>query len=401
LELRQKPGIEPDSIPGFPIYQKNRHDSRFFDIIISNEEVALGMQLEKLIEMSRKYGSDDRYVLAGGGNTSYKQDGIMAVKASGSALSTIDEAGFVRMDVSSLKGLPDKDYPGGDDEREAAAAKDMMAARLAGQEEKRPSVESVLHALFEQAYVLHIHPALVNGMTCGVQGREFADKIFGDGAIWMPKARPGFVLSCECARAITEYKRTHGKAPDTLFLQNHGIFIAADTIEEIDTKMTSIMDALKRCVAREPDMAECKQENVADIAQICGSYVSYSSNKEILSFAQSDEAMEPLMRPFTPDHSVYCKASPLYVKDIDRLDDAYKEYIALRGYKPRIIVVKDKGAFGLGDNKKVSDTAIKLFMDGVRIAVYSESFGGPQAMDEGLIDFILNWEAESYREKQL
>lgn len=44
--------------------------------------------------------------------------------------------------------------------------------------------------------------------------------------------------------------------------------------------------------------------------------------------------------------------------------------------------------------------AKKLFNDAVKIAVYSESFGGPLHMEDDLIDFIVNWEVESYRQKQ-
>ena len=53
------------------------------------------ISISKLVEMSRKYGSDEDYILAGGGNTSYKQDGVMAVKASGFRLGNIGADGFV------------------------------------------------------------------------------------------------------------------------------------------------------------------------------------------------------------------------------------------------------------------------------------------------------------------
>ena len=36
--------------------------------------------------------------------------------------------------------------------------------------ETAPSVETLLHAIFPQKYVLHLHPALVNGLTCSRVG---------------------------------------------------------------------------------------------------------------------------------------------------------------------------------------------------------------------------------------
>jgi len=46
-----------------------------------------------LIEISRFYGADKRFVIAGGGNTSYKSADKLWVKASGSSLATINEDG--------------------------------------------------------------------------------------------------------------------------------------------------------------------------------------------------------------------------------------------------------------------------------------------------------------------
>ena len=153
---------------------------------------------EKLVEMSNRYGSNKDYVLAGGGNTSYKENGVMYVKGSGTSLATITADGFVAMDMGKLTAMLGKDYPTADDEREAAALADMMAARLPTEYAKRPSVEAILHALFPQKYVLHLHPNMVNGLTCGKDGEKAARELFGDGFVWIPLTKPGYVLACAC-----------------------------------------------------------------------------------------------------------------------------------------------------------------------------------------------------------
>ncbi len=48
-------------------------------------------EIEDLIAISRKYGADSRFVIAGGGNTSFKTADKLWVKASGHALATIAE----------------------------------------------------------------------------------------------------------------------------------------------------------------------------------------------------------------------------------------------------------------------------------------------------------------------
>jgi rhamnose utilization protein RhaD (predicted bifunctional aldolase and dehydrogenase) len=63
--------------------------------------------IQELIDISRLYGADPRYVIAGGGNTSYKDDSRLWVKASGHALATIDEDYAVEgREVEVLWGRP-------------------------------------------------------------------------------------------------------------------------------------------------------------------------------------------------------------------------------------------------------------------------------------------------------
>ena len=122
--------------------------------------------MEQLIAMSHRYGGDGRYVLAGGGNTSVKESGVLYVKASGTRL--IQRRGRRVCEDGAWKdrGHVPKTLPQEDKQRENEALRDMMDARLAG-ETTRPSVECMLHGLFPQTFVLHLHPALVNGLTCG------------------------------------------------------------------------------------------------------------------------------------------------------------------------------------------------------------------------------------------
>ena len=150
--------------------------------------------MKELVEFSRKYGSDPELVLAGGGNTSMKEKGVLYVKGSGCSLSTIREENFVAMDLAKLLEILDKEYPAEDREREAMFLADVSKAKLPGEENKRPSVEALLHALFPQRYVLHLHPALVNGLTCGLDGEKIAGELFPD-AIWVEACRPGYTLA--------------------------------------------------------------------------------------------------------------------------------------------------------------------------------------------------------------
>lgn len=278
--------------------------------------------MKNLVAFSRYYGSNVSLVAAGGGNTSLKENGVLYVKGSGSALATIREENFVALDMNKLLEIPKRSYPATDNEREAAFLNDIMAAKLPGEEAKRPSVETLLHALFPKKYVLHLHPSLVNGLTCSVFGEKAAKRLFPN-AVWVDECRPGYTLAMEVSKVIND-------SVNTVLLQNHGVFFAADTPEELDVMLTDMIKVLEQAVAENYDAAR--------------------------------DTAPSLDRPFTPDHIVYC---------------------------------------GVGPTLPDTDNARLLWEDAKKIAKYTASFGGQRPMAPDMVDFIRNWEAESYRSKQL
>lgn len=74
-------------------------------------------------------------------------------------------------------------------------------------------------------------------------------------------------------------------------------------------------------------------------------------------------------------------------------------YAAKHGYMPKVIAVEGLGAFVVGKNKKDAETAVTLLLDAVKIAVYAAQMGGLRPMTPELVEFIVNWETESYRAK--
>ncbi|NCB02972.1 MAG: class II aldolase [Spirochaetia bacterium] len=133
--------------------------------------------MNDLLRLSNEYGSDERYVVKGGGNTSVKDGAIMYVKASGEPLSTIKKSGFVKMKLSTLETLFGKTYSPNQEVREKEVLQDLMDARFEG-ETMRPSVEALLHSFIPFRFVVHLHPAIVNGLTCSLSGKEAMKQLF-------------------------------------------------------------------------------------------------------------------------------------------------------------------------------------------------------------------------------
>jgi rhamnose utilization protein RhaD (predicted bifunctional aldolase and dehydrogenase) len=381
------------------------------------------MSIEQLITVSRRYGADPDYVVAGGGNTSWKNGDDLYIKGSGVALETITESGFVRMDRSRLAAIWSASYPEKSAERETAVLADLMAARRTGEEAKRPSVETLLHDILPYAFVVHTHPALVNGITCSARGEEAAKELFGDSVLWIPSINPGYILASRVRDDYAKHLRATGKQPSFILLQNHGIFVAADTVSGIDETYSGIMNKILSHVKAKASFTPLKTDAIRDglaqtvstaIRSLTGSAgseaeVFFATDSLIASLVESKAAFSAVASPFTPDHIVYAGSDFLFIDSklsdpkalLAALGSGYSSFVGSFSRTPKLVAVRGLGVFGVGanGNAKSARLAVELFRDAVKIASYVESFGGPRFMTREQVDFINNWEVETYRSK--
>lgn len=359
--------------------------------------------LLELVQMSNFYGQNEDLVLGGGGNTSYKDKGkgIMYVKASGFCLADITRDGFAAMDMTRLGEIMLKSYPQEDELREKLALEDLMNARMPG-EKKRPSVETLLHALLPQKFVLHLHPTAVNGLTCSQQV-EYWYKLLNPDCIYIPLTKPGYTLAAVCKKEIDKYIAEQGGEPYLLLLQNHGLFISADSVEELQRKFKDFMNMVDAQLTRRPSCGmECVVGGLEkELRELYGSdgYAEYYYMPALNVFSDSQLAFGDLDHAYTPDHIVYCGARPLYLENNNNIAGDFNNYIQRQGRPPKIVVVNSGGFYALGSNIKAARLAAQLFNDQVKLVYYTYNFGGPNPLPEDFVHFIQNWEIESYRSK--
>lgn len=360
------------------------------------------MSLETITALSVKYGSDPAYVLAGGGNTSVKDEKYLYVKPSGVALAKIKPENFVKMDRALIEKIFTHDMPSDVAQREAIAKEFMMAA-VCPESSGRPSVEAPLHELIPFRYVVHLHPALVNGMTCAENGAKACAELFPD-ALWIAYVDPGYTLSRKVADEMAAYKKARGTDPKVIFLQNHGVFAGADTDTEINAIYDNIMSTLKAAYAKagiavelkrsEPDF-EASKLIAPKLRTILGAGEGEAVRRKFITWAGEFEVTGG---PLSPDHIVYAKSFPM-VSDDPKKEDV-DAYVKANGFKPLVVSVPGKGVFCAGDTLKGASTVAALAADAGLVKQLAAAFGGPHYLSDRDRLFIENWEVESYRRAQ-
>ena len=383
-------------------------------------------QIEDLIAISRKFGQDSRFVIAGGGNTSYKDENRLWVKASGHALATITEDGFAVLDRALLNEMGEKAYNEDTAIREEQVKNDLSVACIT--KDRRPSVETSLHNCMGFAFVVHLHPTLVNGLMCSVNAEAACKEIFPD-ALYIEYTDPGYTLFKKVYDQIKAYKAEKGKEPQVIFLQNHGIFVGGDTTAEIEGIYSEVLGKLEAKVAALPEGDTAVSETVTDVVPAIRQMLSRSgrgfktlkvTKNALVDFfidgcsvtstgSETDcpgkSGFDKIAKPFTPDIIVYCKSSYIFIEaesDEEILKQAEEEieaFVSGKGYTPKVLLIKGIGLIAVGDSSRNAQIITDVFTDAMKIAFYAQSFGGEHPMERAWIDFIDNWEVENYRRK--
>jgi rhamnose utilization protein RhaD (predicted bifunctional aldolase and dehydrogenase) len=372
----------------------------------------MDQNLKELVEVSQFYGSDKAFVIAGGGNTSFKDENHIWIKASGVALETIDEKGFVTLSREKLKKVSTSTYSSDSTRREAEVKADLAAA-IVSSGNNRPSVETSMHEIIDYQFVVHTHPTKVNALMCSCNAQAKCHELFGDQSLFIPYTDPGYILFKKVETEIAGYKAKHGKAPQVIFLENHGVFVAADTVAEINDLYFTMMEKINQNIGEGLPDDESKPfespiiEKIKELNPGFENYIAKGIESHLIHYFSKDcDRFSKANTAFTPDDIVYCKAHYLYIPACAEVKDQLAAaetgiagYLSTYGYLPKVLVVEGQGVIAVEDSLKSVLNVLEVYTNILKISFLSENFGGPKFMTKAQIEFIDNWEVENYRRK--
>jgi NAD(P)-dependent dehydrogenase (short-subunit alcohol dehydrogenase family)/rhamnose utilization protein RhaD (predicted bifunctional aldolase and dehydrogenase) len=372
-------------------------------------------EISELLKISDFYGSNKDYVIAGGGNTSYKDDRTIWIKASGSPLAGLTEDGLVALSREKLKVISQKNYSEDPVVREEEVKADLFSSILEPGKNKRPSVETSLHEIIQYKYVVHLHPALINGLLCSSNAKNLTHQLFGDKVLFMSYTDPGYTLFKKLENKIANYREQHQLEPQIIFLENHGSFVSANSTKEIRTiydeiilKIEGVINPIydKNILPYNPLLNKVLPA-IRMLFSVYGpKVIRYRHNNLIAKFYQNQQEFHKISQPLTPDIIVYCKYRYLYIEQSstpERILNSFKgqleRFVKEYNYTPRIIVIKDLGVFAVEDSYASAESVLDVYEDLIRISYYTSFCGGTKTLTPEQIAFIDQWEVENYRRK--
>ncbi|MCL2740991.1 MAG: class II aldolase/adducin family protein [Oscillospiraceae bacterium] len=334
--------------------------------------------LGDLEAISHYAGQRVDYVQGGGGNTSVKGGGLMAVKASGFRLSQVGRSGaYVLLDYGRIA-----DYYGGigdlGDRDYESESKQLVSSAISPQDTLglRPSVEAGFHSILRK-YVIHTHSVYANVLCCSSSGEAKVAELFGgypDGPMWVPYINPGFCLTLRIMDSLKGYGAAGAEAPKAIFMENHGLVVTSDDMGECMELHTRINDGIISCLGLErfPDVSLAER----------GSGAFESRTGLVVGAVRSGLLDRGYAEGFlSPDHIVYLGGA-----------------LGFGDAEAKASVDSGVGSLtyrcGYAEAMAVEETLASLIY--VREAIARLGLG-LKAMSEKEADFIRNWEMESYR----
>lgn len=327
-----------------------------------------------LIAFCAKLGADADAVQGAGGNVSVKQGDVLQVKASGTWLR---DAGRKHVFVAVSRREILKRH----------AARDVNLADLADAG-LRPSIETAMHALIPQRYVVHVHcvQALAGSAHADAE-TLLRERLSAFRHVLVPPVMPGMPLALAVESALNGHPGV-----EVFLLRNHGLIVAGETLEGVACTLNAARNALALPVRTPPlpDLATLAARNDMGWHLPEGEYIQ-ATGADPVSASLAGQA------PLYPDHVVFLGPVVPVAADEETLSQAVARFEERFAYRPLWMLFPGRGVLAAP-----GITAGTLAMlDGLgRVAQrLAETFQPLRTLPEEIIRNLVGWDAEAYRRR--
>ncbi|MFN8829820.1 MAG: class II aldolase/adducin family protein [Labrys sp. (in: a-proteobacteria)] len=332
--------------------------------------------LDDLARLSARIGADPLLIQAAGGNTSIKEDAVMWIKASGTLLAdALTRDVFVACDLAGMRAS----MATGDSRADRPAEFALAVGAL------RPSIETSLHAVFRQRVVVHVH--CVNTIALAIRSdavAAIARRLAGFDHVVVPYAKPGANLARAVMAAL-------GPRTNVVVLRNHGLIVAAETVEEADSLLQRVVAALAvQPVTVVPDLDRLAARADEDYRPLAADHPAHAVAcvPRLLSAA--------LTGSLYPDHVIFCGVGAVPLNDGETPAVACARQRASGWPEPAFLLVPGAGALIRASASDGARALVRCLGD---VLGRLEAGASVEALSMAENAELLDWDAEKYRQR--
>ena len=320
-------------------------------------------------EFCATVGKNSSLSQGAGGNYSWKAEESFFIKASGMWLSDAKTKNiFVRVDKNRYLN----------DLRENNFDVDLMNYSQNG---LKPSIETSMHALLPQKYVIHLHPVKVLAVLIQSNWKSIIQEKLKNTSITfnlIDYHKPGK----ELAEAIN-IARLQNPTANVYFLKNHGIIVA-------DNEFESFKNLLSKTLTLFSDGAPAILDGYSSELQMSDTpnYLNFKHPviSKLISKNIFQKTLEKNWRLY-PDHLVFMGVHPIFISKFNPLDSEKKDF-------PVIFFDVSNGCYIHENHTKAQLAQLKCYFD---VLFNMNDYSSIDSLTESDSFDLLSWDAEKYR----
>ncbi len=340
-------------------------------------------EFQRLLELSADVGADPALVQAAGGNTSIKQQGTLWIKASGTWLmNALTSEIMVPVALTPLLRALEENDP------KAERAESFVAADK-NPEGLRPSIETTVHAALPQKVVVHVHCIETIAVALRVDAIDLLTSLLGNfNWRYVPYIRPGLPLSRSIVDCLYDES---GRPADVIVLGNHGLVVAAESVDAANKLLRSVCAALKQ---------PARPETNADIEKLelltAGSNYRLPLNSEAHDVALDEISLQVASGgSLYPDHVIFLGEGTVVARQGETPAQVVERCVSAGKPAPVSVVFPATGVLMQNDCSAGAEALARCLSD-VCTRVPDPSV--VNYLTDAQNDELLNWDAEQYRQ---
>lgn len=325
-------------------------------------------------EFCGRIGSNRLLVQGGGGNVSWKDDGCLWVKASGTRIGdALTSDIFVPVDLELLR-------------QEISAGNFDALPVLLTESDRRPSIETMFHGILPQKYVVHLHEINSLSRLVGKDAKRVFEELMPTELAWSFVAyhKPG----PELAKGIHSSSDRLADL-DFIFLENHGLIVADDELEMLNDKL----EKFNNIFTIEPRAVQIGNlTSEREIPNFLMNEFSWVMDPDIEALAIDPSLLDYVEKNWVmyPDHAVFLgpKACIAELNDIDE-----QNYDAL--VKNSFIFVSHLGVLKHKKTTTAQLDQLLCYSDVLRRTYVNNDI---RNLEYEEVLALIDWDAEKYRQ---